>query len=218
MEEKPLMKREIKSHKAIAMLELIFAIVIMGITLLSMPMIVNLSTQSAYTTLQQESTAAASSNMALIISREWDEAGTTFWGNAPILEINTTVGLTPADRTNIYSRTYVGTLPPVGIGADDLDDIDDLNGADINVSSEDILDLIDNDITMSVSVDYLNDLSVGSPYIPDFSTVGGTTNIKGVSITLTTDADMPIELQKEITLKAFSCNIGSYVLKRRVFE
>jgi len=44
-------------RKAIAMIELIFAIVVMGIVMLSAPMLVNKATQSSYVALQQESIA-----------------------------------------------------------------------------------------------------------------------------------------------------------------
>jgi len=71
----------IKMHRnlrpAIAMIELIFALVIMGLTLLSAPLILNMSIQSANTAMQQESIAAAASKVSLILTYPWDEADTT---------------------------------------------------------------------------------------------------------------------------------------------
>jgi len=60
-------------RKAIAMIELIFAIVIMGIVLLGIPNLVNVSTSSGFTSLQQEAIATASSQINLIMTKNWDE-------------------------------------------------------------------------------------------------------------------------------------------------
>lgn len=60
-------------HKAIAMIELIFAIVIIGIVLLSAPTLISNATQSSMIVLQQEAIAAISSDLAMITTRYWDE-------------------------------------------------------------------------------------------------------------------------------------------------
>ena len=62
---------------AIAMIELIFALVIMGIALLSAPLILDMSIKSANTAIQQESVAAASSKISLILTKAWDEQTAT---------------------------------------------------------------------------------------------------------------------------------------------
>ncbi len=212
------MKKTYKGRKAIAMVELIFAIVIIGITLLSIPMLVNQATQSGYSTLQQESIAAAASDMSLILSRKWDEANTDTSEDATI--ITTTSGnFTQTDRNNTESRTYFtssgGILSASAISDDggNLDDIDDANGKTVELAAMGGEDLIDKTITIATTVSYLDDSST-SPI--GTSATSTTSNIKGITITLTSGGTTP-ELQKEIKLNAFSCNIGSYKLERRVF-
>ena len=208
-----------KKRKAIAMIELIFAIVVIGITLLSVPLMVNQASQSTYTTLQQEAIAAAASDISLILSREWDEANTNDTLDSTILTTDSS-NYNQAARTNLHSRTYFsstgGTRTASTIGADsgDLDDIDDVNGINTTLTSMGGSDLIDQTITIATSVSYLNDASTS----PVGTSTAGTSNIKGITITLTSGAGAPTELQKEIILNAFSSNVGSYRLERKVFE
>ena len=53
---------------AIAMIELIFALVIMGIALMSAPMLITVSTQSIEVSLQQESLNEASSRVNMLLT------------------------------------------------------------------------------------------------------------------------------------------------------
>ena len=76
MEEKQLHTITVKNRKAIAMIELIFAIVIVGIALLSVPNLIYRATESGYTAMQQEAIAAAASDISLILTKRWDEANT----------------------------------------------------------------------------------------------------------------------------------------------
>ena len=59
--------------RGIAMIELIFALVIMGIVLLSAPMLIQQSIKSGNVALQQEAIAAAASQTSVILSMHWDE-------------------------------------------------------------------------------------------------------------------------------------------------
>ena len=92
-------------------------------------------------------------------------------------------------------------------------------------------DLIDINITIATDVNYTidspatgiwNSSSVALTYNfpPTIGTpVTGTTNIKHVNITLTTENSHVEELSdKKIIFNAFSCNLGSYKLERKVFE
>ena len=208
-----------KKRKAIAMVELIFAIVVIGITLLSIPLMVNQASQSTYTTLQQEAIAAAASDMSLILSREWDDANTNDSLDSTILT-TASGNYDQAARTNLQSRTYFtstgGTLAvSTTLGADgDLDDIDDVHNTNTTLTSLGGSDLVDQTMTIATTVSYLNDAST-SPV--GTSATGATSNIKGITITLTSGGTTP-ELQKTVKMNAFSSNIGSYKLERKVFE
>lgn len=74
-------------RKAIAMIELIFALVIMGIVMMSAPMLINQSQKSTQVVLQQEAIAAGASDMNMILSRHWDEADTNTTIGAPVVVV-----------------------------------------------------------------------------------------------------------------------------------
>ena len=73
------------------MIELIFAIVIMAIALMSAPMLIRTSTQSSMVALQQESIAAAVSQMGMIMTAEWDHRDTNGTAGEPVLTTDSTV-------------------------------------------------------------------------------------------------------------------------------
>jgi type II secretory pathway pseudopilin PulG len=58
------------------MIELIFAIVVMGIALMSAPMLITTATKSAQTAFQQESVAMTASHANALMSYAWDEQNT----------------------------------------------------------------------------------------------------------------------------------------------
>ena len=225
------MNKKVKSHKAIAMIELIFAIVIIGITLLSIPNLINQASESGYTTIQQESIAAAASDLSLILSREWDEVGTTDAFNTPILTTtSTTASLSsrPGGRTRIYATSTGTSFPASAITSDggDFDDIDDVDG--ITGGSVTLIDggqdLIDVNITIANAVTYISDAAAsGTDWdettvtfnFPTATATSTTSNIKKVTITLTTTNTAEELADKKILFNAFSSNIGSYKLERR---
>ena len=233
MEEKELHTITVKNRKAIAMIELIFAIVILGIALLSIPNLIYRATESGYTAMQQEAIAAAASDISLILTKRWDEANTDPRLPAIILETDsTTSGLTQTTRSNLKSRTYFSStggklsasasttfqLDVDGdIVQDDIDDVPDATAGHVEDGTQDLIDRI----SVDTAVDYLSD-SVNwtapiTAYDNPFATTSGTsTNVKGIVMTLTSGGTTP-ELQKTIKLKAFSCNIGSYELERKEF-
>ncbi len=61
------MRREFKS--GIAMIELIFALVIMGIVLLPSPMLIQQSIKSSFVALQQESISEVATHTAILLSK-----------------------------------------------------------------------------------------------------------------------------------------------------
>jgi len=66
----------ITHRKGIAMIELIFAIVVIGITLLSAPLLISQSSKSNITAFQQESIAIAAAHANTLLSYPWDEGNT----------------------------------------------------------------------------------------------------------------------------------------------
>jgi hypothetical protein len=252
------MKR--KMRRAIAMIELIFAIVILGIVLMSAPMLIATATKSSYVALQQEAIASASAEIGMVLTHQWDEGNTDSNRTASILvslngnsDLNeATVGVNPTGKRagtpssssrrfrDSLGRSVTTTAPaalgPDGPGSGDRDDIDDfITGATAALKDEEststlIGDVVDKEITVEVNVNYLNDTpgGGGSSYAGTGDTLiynrpfnnpaaaGNDSNIKQVQVKLST-ASTEEELQKDIVLNAFSCNIGTYKLNRVVF-
>jgi type II secretory pathway pseudopilin PulG len=220
----------IKKKRAIAMIELIFALVIMGIVLMSAPMLIHQSIKSSNVALQQEAIAAAASQTAIILSMHWDEKN-TLAGNSNILETNRTsflfspAGLIDGEGeplpdvrtfdTNDSKHPTIST----NFGTDtnetsyiDFDDVDDYHNSDFGLmlfnnesTTADLGEYVDKNISINTTVRYTQENNVSKNI-----TTGSFSNIKFIKVNLTSNqTDVP-ELEKDITFKAFSCNIGTY--------
>lgn len=256
-------KRPRAMRQGIAMVELIFALVIIGITLSSAPLLMNQAVQSGYVALQQESVSAAAAQIDLVLTRTWDEVDanqsktailTTTYAAAQNFALrNFTAGVKRvgmdgnASRITAHFTTNL-IIPASAIGADggDLDDVDDFNGNDYNLSvylsgtvnSEDIStsdgDYIDKLIKIRTTVAYGDDVPRGvaggasandysattitfsNPFFNNAVGAGQTSNIKLVNVRLTTDSN-ETELNKVISFSAFTCNIGSYSVQGQTY-
>lgn len=235
----------VKMRRAIAMIELIFSIVIIGITLLTVPILVSQSTQSTYTALQQESIAADAVEINTIMSTEWDVNDTNHADGAPILRttivtnIPNCAGQYPPGVTNTQGRTcWDAALAPLnaspigteveGVFFNDVDDYDGQNYS-LNVYNGDAIstakgDYIDQNITIASTIRYGNDqpriagggASAGgydrnTTFSNPFTNapLAGTSNIKLINVTLTSNSISNELNDKNITLSAFMCNIGA---------
>ncbi len=228
------------------MIELIFALVIMGIVLLSAPMLIQQSVKSGYVTLQQEAIAAASSHAGILVGKHWDEGdANNTTGVAPIITLNTQepnspftfggiIDVNTSSRTSAIADNNISASP---IGTDgnettpDLyDDIDDYNNKDLNLTifngeatTADVGEYVDQNITIKTVITFANDrnrtdsdfnnsvVDVNNIYLN--RDLGGVeSNIKFIHINLTTQNTTIPELEKNITLDTFSCNLGTYTL------
>lgn len=236
---------------AIAMLELIFAIVIMGIILMSAPQLISTAAKSGYVAIQQEAINEAASQVNMIMGYQWDEKNTNEDYIPPILITN---GDSELNEVNISAeptgrrlgtpdesyRTFIrsdgqrfnaSALQQVDTGETgdhDEDDIDDFDGDTSLVEIQDAgdVDYVEDNITININttVRYISDTADYNTnllaFSPDFTSGGSTasadsTNIKRITVTLTSSG--PEELEKEIILHGFSCNIGGYKLEEREF-
>ncbi len=229
-------------HRGVAMIELIFAIVVMGIILMSAPMLISTASSSGYASTQQEGINEVASQINIILGYAWDEVNTVdsrspvVLGTAGDSELNAVAATgrragTPGSSWRTFIDDNATTWNASTIGGDGTadsakDDMDDFNGDTIlvEIETDNEADYIekDTDISMTSSIDYIADAaSYLDPGIdnlisfkPIFSTVAGTTNIKRISVTLTSNSGVT-ELEKSITLHAFSCNLGAYKLEER---
>ncbi len=237
------MKRVYKhSRPAIAMIELIFAIVIIGIVLMTAPMLIRTAAQSGYVAIQQEGIGQAASRVNMIMEYYWDENGTDASQRAPILQTGGDAELnnnsngwrtgTPIQSLRNFrfgSDENLTSTPISLLGSDATEnDIDDFIGiyhltfiSTANVDNSANYIETGTDINMTIDVAYINDAADYnlSTITFDFNTtvLTGTTNIKMIEVKLTSDDNDVPELDKEIVLRAFSCNIGEYKLEERSF-
>jgi len=229
-------------RSAIAMIELIFAIVIMGIVMMSAPQLISTAKESSMVGIQQEGINEASSRVNMIMTYPWDQNDTNDSCIPPVLhvnngdpELNEESNIT-ARRIGVDIHSSSHTFKCAGkefsastvIGKEDdnkTNDIDDFSGTVgliSDASGSGGTDYLEKDtVQMATVVRYLEDnSSYKSPpshklsYAPSAGGAG-TTNIKEIAVTLTSTSTAS-ELNKTIVLKAFSCNIGGYEYAKRV--
>jgi len=225
-----------KNKRGIAMIELIFALVIMGIVLMSAPMLIQQSVKSSNVALQQEAISAVASQISIIQSMHWDENNTDL-GDSKILNTNSLnfppAGLMQGANPLADVRSFNNAKFPtqnINFGNKDtnestytdFDDVDDYNGSNFGLilfnnenTTSDKGEYVDIDINISTIVEYhddnvtLNNSQLNIPSGLISTSKINTTNIKFITSTLTSNSGVK-ELEKNITMKAFSCNIGTY--------
>ena len=151
---------------AIAMIELIFAIVVMGIVMMSAPQLLSTASKSGYVAIQQEGINEAATQVNMILDYAWDEndtnasLGTVLFVTNGDAELNATLnpngslarraGTPPeserifkgtgnlAFNASIISNSDNGDDPGEDVNNSiDRDDIDDFNGTSVNLVLDD---------------------------------------------------------------------------------
>ncbi len=228
------------------MIELIFTIVIMGIVMMSAPMLMSTASKSGYVAIQQEAINEAASQVNIIMGYHWDKSDTNESFLPPILRVASGDSNLDADantgrRSGTPKESFRSFIRSDGqkdlnasaLGSTDVsdtvkDDIDDFDGDTSLKEIEDagLVDYVEDTTTIRINtaVRYIADGTSTSNSItfnPDFISAGTTTsasstNIKRITVTLT-NTGAPEELDKTIVLHAFSCNIGGYQLEEKDF-
>lgn len=219
-----------KIRKAIAMVELIFAIVVMGIAMLAIPMITSQSLKGTQSALTQESIAAAASQIAMISAKPWDNTNTqettptiltTGSGNF-VTRNGLSAGVVNSRILSANAATPVNTDP----NNQDMGDFNNIvtllgiNNAQGNAVWDG--DYVDQSIQMISGVTYAPDaVNLNQNTIFNYApaALAVTTNIKHITVTLRTGPAQTDDLVagKNIVLNAFACNIGSALAATRGF-
>jgi len=210
------MVNSIKKKKAIAMIELIFALVIMGIVLMSAPMLIQQSVRSGNVALQQEAISLTAEKISWILSMPWDE-------HKDIIKINniTPKGLPPQTSRSISDKnaSLISSFGTVDANDSTFDDIDDFHGDNNGLvlfgsaTSSDVGDYVDNNVSINTTISYadinLSNINLNGK-IYNNKNMLSPTHIKFIKVNLTPNRNNISELEKNITMEAFSCNIGTY--------
>ena len=220
-----------KLRPAVAMIELIFAMVIIGITLMSAPGIISVSSKSSNVAIQQEAIAAASSQISLVMTRNWDERDSNATTGYGILQVASQGdrNMSAYNNTRFYNGNagYTQATLKASFTTDSdngtPDDVDDFNAQKIYLQlyageqaslSNNEGEYIDKDgIYTTTTVGYGDDtaaytnasITLNNPFKASVST---SSNIKTIRVRLQTDTS-DVELSKDVSLYAFSCNIGT---------
>ncbi len=182
------------------MIELIFAIVIMGIVFLSVPMLIKTAERGNTVALQQESIAILAQHLNALSTYAWDEENTQSKGHYGILDTNSTTaaflrdgnltpGATRLREGNSTARIYASLPSSFGLGIDtepipgvlesindDIDDFDDSNytltlaNADSAVTA--LGDYVDKTVEINTTVSYYQD-APSDPTLNSCATAGG---------------------------------------------
>jgi len=233
--------------KAIALIELIFAIVVIGITLIVVPNLIKTATKASSQAVTQEAVSNAVSHMNLILSSFWDEQSTNPKYSNPILYVkNGDTQLNEATDTNgnligrrigspkTTSRRFATDIngnklkatEPINFGLDnnetEPDDIDDFNNMArtlVNIENTTATqgDYKDTTLTLSSTVSYISDQTNYNQVTINFNPFGATSAQSTNIKEITVRLISPNDPSKTVILKGFSCNIGSSKIKERVF-
>ena len=232
-----------KLRPAIAMIELIFSIVIMGIVMLSAPMLISTSTKSTFVSLQQEGINEAASRIYMIMGYDWDEENILPNNITPTIlhTTSTTAGLREVGTTKRRAgiplsskRAYITELnatadynasTTLGNDGNDSDDIDDFIAiTTVNPIEAATIDYVEKQgkVNINTTITYGSDSVTGGynqniiTFTPFNASASTTSNIKNITVTLTSTSGVG-ELTKSIVFQAFMCNIGGYTLEERNF-
>lgn len=215
-------------RKATSMLELIIAIVVMGISVSALPLIITQNQNANAVALQQEVIMATKAKISYILSYEWD--ANSYDSSAGVSRV-----LDTSASASAHDAFYTTTLRRIGhVRADKrrrlfdtllapnnetagLDDIDDFNGLSETTSILAVDDYIF-DINISSAVSFISDGKGSVDYDSNITLfnfgitpiIGGPTNIKMITVNTTGANGM------NVTLRAFSSNIGESRLLSKV--
>jgi len=200
------------------LIELIFAIIIVGISVTAVPMLLATSTNSIETISKESSFFNAYALLSLTQTTEWDENNTkgdnyykvlTAKGGDSELECNRTGTLS----FNNESGADCDDNKTSHIGLDDgedkddvstFDDVDDFNGySDGNLTNYDL----------NISVKYISDnadYSARNIYFNETTNAVSNTNVKKIELNVTDKNGNLIAV-----LGYYSCNIGAVKIKSR---
>ena len=239
--------------KGIALIELIFAIVVIGITLMAVPNLISTTTKASRNAVTQESISSAVSHISMVMSEFWDENSIDPQNNNPVLMVdiqnpsfgefmdpfNPSLGFSRRGGSPISSsrrfavdkfgnKLKVSSSLRMDTGDSEADDVDDFNGQETVLvpntdASAEVGDFKDKSIKIKTTVYYIKDNPTnGSDYnqqdinftnpFNNLPASGQSTNIKAITVKLSST-----NIGQNVTLRAFSCNIGSSRLKERKF-
>jgi len=217
------------------MIELIFAIVIMGVAFTAAPLLITQVKKVSIFSIKQEGINLVATHVNLIMSHNWDDKNTRALSlnnvlntvsGADSLKFNALTGYrgerTGFKNTRLFSLTKVfkpSTKMEVEYDKNTtnfIDDIDDFHGSAgglILTEEASTKDYVDKTVSINTTIGYRiykGDFNLKNIVVENNGTSATSTDFKYISSTLTSKDDNLKDVK--LVLDAFSSNIGSYSL------
>ncbi|MBU1659353.1 hypothetical protein KKG72_09920 [bacterium] len=209
----------VRSRYAFSMIELIFAIVIIAITVMSLPMMSQITAKGVDQNLLQEAIFAAAAELNQAVTYQWDENdkenpdALSQVVPTTALDCNTTTKRRLGHVNQPLHRRCLENLtirPSTTLGSDsgDLDDLDDT----IKSSASILTDSSGGNVYTSAGYkeDYRSSISV--VYADFGAATEGSQNIKKITVSIADKDDNLITV-----LKTYSANIGEIDYNKRTY-
>jgi prepilin-type N-terminal cleavage/methylation domain-containing protein len=196
-------------RSAFTMIELIFAIVIIGITVISLPMMTQAVSKGMESNLAQEAIFAASAELNQVLSHKWDVDSQESIGEltkvipTSSVDCNISNGLQrPGHVHRMCLNGGFTSLPTIdGVGEDSID------GNQVTAAGVEMFEAGDISDASGYKNRYTMNVAVG------FSDFGGSSNNNMKEITVTVKQNE----NPYVVLKTYSANIGETEAAKRVF-
>jgi len=222
-------------RRGASMIELVIAIVVMGIAVMSLPLILTQSQNSNAMALQQEAILATKTKLGYLLSYEWDAnsydptasvsrvLNTTASGSADN-DFDTTTsrrnGHVIADNRRKLRDNNASPTPDDGNAAWGnalLEDIDDFDGKDENTTiASDTMDYIFN-LQLRPTVNYVSDSATYANQDMTFTFDANTTFTNPTNIKMITIQSRDTSNNINIVLRAFASNVGESSIAKKAW-
>lgn len=222
---------KIPYRKAFTLIELIFAIVIIGIVFLSLPSLSTTNSDAIETSTNQEALFAASAELSKIMTFRWDDNGIILVGGVLSSEqvvdtqnnadLNRTGGTSfrighinnLTDNHRQFHATPTPTSPTHN--GDLLSRVTANRALFTAAASANKATGYKKNPTLSIAVDYFDDSITASPYLFTSSAAAGVSNMKMIQVFLDIpDSTGVTDGANDIILRSYAANIGEVELHK----
>lgn len=214
--------KNIHNKTAFSLIELLFSIVIIGLTVFILPKLMSQSNRSEDIAMTNDMIYAVESNIYGVLTYSWDENSKDGLNPNKILNTSSTANGLNEDNSSGYRVGHIqgrtrrtfhspASTASVSLGKEGsiIDDLDDFDGNVFSIASVGEIDYI-NEFNVSTNIDYVDDATNNTMYESsetiDFVlglSTGSSRHIKQVACSAYSSSK-----DINITLKAYSSNIG----------
>jgi hypothetical protein len=224
-------------RKGISLIELVLAIVVVAISVMSVPMMLQQGAKNDNFSMMQEAILAARTKMGNILSYQWDDNardGNNSEGRLRVLDVYN--GNSALDRNNTYyDERRIGhvfgdlrrkmmatpTYPSSNVDTN-ISDINDFDGLSATLAwsaastATDNFDYLDRDLNLTTHVYYISDTPVGGTdynsttisFALDPSTKSSITNNANSTSIKMVELEVTSTNYQTFVFRTFSCNLG----------